>query len=659
VDRRELFKRILRAGAIATLAAIACYLLLDHLVLLGLGAWVARGNHGTIEIIAFDEYGKPLDSVGFLRTWLPGMIVRDQSGTPVFAVQYGLGTPRIAVPSGQAVTLEILWPVPGFGKVLVPADNSGRGYRVPAGASVRIELLPELARSRTLQVKHWTATHNGEEFASAQAAREIDSASQLIAQIDRSTDPAQRARISLDALRLALTAGEKEVLAEARATIRTRRRGDMRVRVEDFDGRPIPGAKIHFDQRRFDFLFGVYSHGYDADTIARLKAMGLNYAMLFMTWNRTEPHPGVYSLDEVDRFFKPGALRNDGFTLGGHALVWFANGEVPRFIQELRGKPDDLIAATREHVRKIVSHYKDEVQVWEAMNEGHPQWSRWNLDDEDLVRVVKASAQEIRKSAPASSIMVQVTLPLGEDVALKHYPLISLVSWGRIGPASSDPYRYLEDLSRAGVPYDIVALQIYNGARVNVAWGLQVPAIDLFRLALLLDRYGRLGKPIQIGEIAVGTSHHRSAFESWWHAEANETTQADYLEGAFTIAYGNPQVQGINWWGLYDDYRFVEDGGLFDRSRRPKLSALRLAELLEGWRSSGEVVTDQGGWASFEGAAGDYQITAEVGGESLGKPGHIAQGQTATVVFRVARSRPEIRSLNHASSPRHLRVEKN
>ena len=567
--RRRPTTLALRLAATALVVAFLCYAFVDHLILLGLSLEVMRHDHGTIELVAYDEDGNLLDGPSFLRRWRPTLIVRDQTGSPVFGMQYGLGTPRVAVPAGQPVSLELLWPVPGFGKVLVDANNDGRGYNAPAGRDLELELLPELARSRLSEVNAWVDRHNRGSFASPDAGQEMDSASALIREASQAADAKRRAMLSLKALRLALRAGEREVLAEAQEVIRTQRRGTLRVEVEDAAGKPLSNVNVDLRQQRFDFLFGVYSDDYDAATVARLEKIGLDYAILFMTWNRTEPAPGVFSFDGFDRFFQLPQISHGDLTVCGHALVWLANGEVPPYVQDLRGKTDELIAAAREHVGRIVSRYKDRVQIWEAINEGHPQWSRWGLDDTGLVRLAKASAEEIRARAPGTPIMVEVTLPLGEDVALKHYPLIEFVSRGRIGAASSDPYKYLESLSRAGVPHDIIALQIYNGAWMNIAWGLQVPAIDLFRYARLLDRYGRLGKPLQIAEIAVSSVHFGGESESWWHAKADQATQADYLEGVFTLAYGNPQVQGINWWGLDDTYKFVEGGGLFDESRRP------------------------------------------------------------------------------------------
>ncbi|HKN01994.1 MAG TPA: endo-1,4-beta-xylanase [Candidatus Binataceae bacterium] len=633
----------LRRGAVALMIASLCYFLFDHLLLLGLDLWVGRFPHGTIELLAFDEAGNRLSGVDVFRTWRPGLIVRDPQGSPVFGVQYGLSAARIAIPPAQPVSVEMLWPVSGFGKVMVAANNEGRGYRVNLNQELTIELLPEFARSRMFQVRQWIEKHNSGRCASALAGGELESAARLIREMDAADSPQKRAPLAIAALRLELKAGEEEVMAESRATIAKFRRGDLLIRVENADGRPVRDAKITATQQRFDFLFGVFSDGYDAVRIAKLKAMGLNYAILFMTWNRTEPNSDVYSFDQFDKAYDPAALRENGFTLCSHAMVWLARGEVPEYVTSMRGKPDQLEAAVRRRVATIVGRYKDKIQIWEAMNEGHPEWSRWDLDDASLVRLAKASADEIRKQAPDSHIMVEVTLPLGEDVALKYYPMISIISLGRIGARSAEAYEYVNRLNRAGVPYDILAIQDYNGAWVDVAGGIQVPAIDLFRFASELDRYSKLGKPIQIAEIAVGSSDHGGRNASWWHARSNEQTQADYLEGAFTIAYGNLHVEGINWWGLDDNYRFVEEGGLLDRSLRPKAAATRLTNLLKGWRTNGQLETGVDGSALFEGTPGDYRITAKLAeGQVLSADGHIIQGATNSVVLRIPGANPHV-----------------
>jgi GH35 family endo-1,4-beta-xylanase len=617
--------------------AVLAYAFFAQLMLLGLSLWVLRTDHGTIDIVAYDQDGVALDSAAFLRRWMPALIVRDADGSPVYGLQYGLRAPHIAVPIGQPLSLELLWEVPGFGKVLIEANNAGRGYVVERGVPLTLELVPELARGRLHDVQSWVERRHHGTFASDAAGADVATAARLVDDAARATDGGARARLANEALRLTLHAGEQEVLAEARQTIATRRRGWLRIRIADAHSRPLPNVPVDVHQQRFDFLFGIYSDNYDAESTARLRGLGLNYAQLFMTWDRTEPAPGRFSLDAFDRFFTLPAVANGEFTVCGHALVWLANGEVPPYLSAMQGNADALIAAVHEHVGYIVNRYGDRVHIWEALNEGHPQWSRWGLNEDDLVRVARASADQIRRLAPASPIMIEVTLPLAEDVALKHYPLMQLVSLGRIGPAAWDPYRYLQRLNAAAVPYDVLALQIYNGAWMHIAWGLQVPSIDLFRLARVLEHYEAFGKPLQIAEIAVGSVEYGSGAESWWHARADEHTQADYLEGVFTLAYGTPSVQGVNWWGLDDDYRFVEAGGIFDAHRHPKLAARRVAELLDRWRGSGQVTTDEDGEAWFQGATGDYEVRAHVGTDALVSNAQIVPEETATVMLAAPR----------------------
>lgn len=630
----------------ATFIAISTgYFFIYQLVLLGLGVWVTRFEHRTIELIAFDDHDRRLGSTDFFRSWLPTLIVRDRDGSPVLGMQYGLGAPKVAVVSTGPVTIEMLWNVPGFGRVLVTADNQGRGYEPPSRGRLRIELLREFALSRVARVRLWVDQHNGGLMASAEARRNIDTATLLLNSVQSSSDSGERSRLSLEALRLAMWAGESEVLAEARDTIRRRRRGSLRLIVRDDRGNPLPHIKVHFDQTQFDFLFGAYSDGYDRKTIELMKSLGLNYAMLLMTWDRTEPNPSEFSFDHFDRLFNPAALRNKGFTLCEHGMVWFKDGEVPKYLDELKGNTDAVVAAVNDHVPALLSHYGEQIQIWESLNEGHPEWSRWGLDDQGIVRVAKASADRIRQLAPHATIMVDVALPLGEDVALKNYPLMGVISRGRVGVRTSEGYRHLKRLSAAGVPFDVIALQFFEGARVDIAGGLQVPTIDVFRLACELERFKRFGKPLQLAEIAVGSSHNDSWMASMWHAPGNQVTQADYLEDVFTLAYGDLQVQGINWWGFNDTYRFVIDGGLYDPSGHPKLAALRLQKLLKGWRSSGDGMTGSDGTVDFEGAPGQYLVSVVSGGCKVSAPAHIAQGAATTVVVvpvEVPSSKPDM-----------------
>ena len=633
-------RKVSASLASALLLAVAGYWLSNHVALLGLTVWVARLRHADIKIVAFDDRGNSLSSVEFFRTWRPALIVRDMNHQSRFGIQHGLGPILVAVPADETVTLELLWPVPGFGKVLVRADNGGQGFRGAPDRSMTLELVPDLARSRIRELRRWIVAQNGGRPASPAAEDGLELANSVMREVERTRDLRRRNVLAYHALRAALEASEQEVLAEARDSIERNRQGTISVTMLDSRGRPLANARVHADQKRFDFLFGAYHDGYQAGTIDRMHVAGLNYATLHLDWLRTEPHEGVFDFKRIDREFPTRALQEHGFTMRGHALVWLSSAGMPSWMKPLRGDRAALCAAVKRHLDAVLTHYRDaDVQIWEANNEGHAVWARWGLDSEAMIDVVRTAAKEIREQSPNSQIMINLALPLGEDLSLKYYPLISQLSEGRIDDSAIDPYSFALQLERAGVLYDLLGLQIYSGAWVGVRGGVQVPAIDLFRFATLLKRYERLGKPIQITEIAAPSTDRGTLGESFWHAPPNPATQADYLAGVFTIAYGNPQVCGINWWDFYDQKAFVDSGGLFDRYLNPKPAYRRLQQLLAGWRYEGDLVTDTHGVAQFQGPSGEYRFTAENGSACFSAEAHLKVNSPTVVTLREANPR--------------------
>jgi endo-1,4-beta-xylanase len=650
--------------AVTLLIALVGYFSFDHLVLLGLSVWVCRYDYSDLGIVAFDVSGRELSSADFFRTWRPALIARDSDGAPSFGIQHGVSSILVALRRGEASSFDILWPAPGFGKVLLRADNSGRGYRPARDGSAVIELVPELANSRIGELRRWIDEHNGGRMASSAASDHLHSAEAMMREIQRERQPRVRAALAYRALSAALHSSEEEVLAEARDSIRRNRQVAMHVTLVDPAGLPLKNQLVHIRQRRGDFLFGVYYDTYDAETIRRMVSARLNYATLHLDWIRMEPRDGYFDFAHLDKKSAPRTLHELGFTVRGHAMVWFPDTSMPSWMAPKRGDGGAVRDALKQYIDAMVSHYGQQVQIWEVSNEGNAAWARWGLDNDAMTEVVRSAAAEVHRVAPESQTMINLALPLGEDVSLKYYPLIGQLSGGRINGFTDDPYRWAEWLLLAGVPYDLIGLQFYSGCWVNVTGGVQVPAIDLFRFATVLERYARLGKPIHISEISAPSSNRGDPGASFWHAPANRETQADYLEGVFTIAYGNPHVSAINWWDFYDEHAFAESGGLFDMDLSPKPSYLRLEELLTSWRYEGDLRTDALGIVSFNGPPGSYRFTSAVGGQSASSYIHLAGDDHSTAVTllstsskpeKVLLSRAGTGTGNHPTRPRVLR----
>ena len=620
-------------AAVAALVALL-YMFRDSAALLWTEFSVKRTPHASIELVVFDQSGHRLSSVDFFRTWRPTLIVRDHTGAVCSGQQYGLGAPRIAIPAAEPMSFELLWPVSGFGKVLLSADNAGRGYRVSAGAYTRIELIPELARSRLAELERWIANHNQGHPTEA-AAQTIAFARRQLARVDAATNPRERATLALPALRAALQASEQEVLAEASGAIAEHRSGSLLIKIIDPHGTEVRDAKIRITQTRPEFLFGVGTYGgYPTETVARLKQLGVSYASLDLNWPKLEPRAGVYAFDQFDSSFNLAGLKEDGFVLRARGPTADSEAATPSYIAPLRGNSSALRLAIPTQLAPIIKHYKDIVDVWQ-IEQDDAAWAGLGLDDAGIADVIKVIAAEIRKDAPNAQIMIDIVRPLGDDVAAKYYP--RLPGFGVPGATARDPYIGLKHFSSAGIHYDLIGLEFCCGASPERA-GPRVPppTIDLFRFARELERWSDLGKPLQITGLAAGSD---GGGTGWWHASPDEATQADYLSGAVTIAYANPRVQALNWSSLFDTEAPI-GAGLIDRAKRPKPAYDRLSSLLNGWRSGGEVTTGTDGVASFQGAPGDYRLSAQVDSDSVAGTAHIHQNANDVALMSITTLAP-------------------
>jgi hypothetical protein len=136
-----------------------------------------------------------------------------------------------------------------------------------------------------------------------------------------------------------------------------------------------------------------------------------------------------------------------------------------------------------------------------------------------------------------------------------------------------------------------------------------------------MDLYALLGKPLQITEVTIPSY-------SWENED--EQIQADLLEKLYSVWFSHPAVEQIIYWNLVDGYAHVQEddpakiratqgdmgrgenyyhGGLLRFDLSPKPAYERLKKLTqEVWHTECELVTDEGGAASFRGFFGDYDV---------------------------------------------------
>jgi endo-1,4-beta-xylanase len=372
-------------------------------------------------------------------------------------------------------------------------------------------------------------------------------------------------------------------IAQATSNIGNYRKGNVVLDIVDATGQPLNNLTVDFEQINHSFLFGAFSPSPNShDKIWRsAQQAGINYTTIQFPWAQLESSPGSF-------FFKSGAtnvLHHYGFTGMGHQLMFFTYlwNNMPFYTT--RYSFDELKTAVYEHVFHVVDAYKDDIAIWNVLNEPMYQ-NELNLTSEQTIEVIQEGIRAIRDADPTSKILINV-FNAGNEIP---------------GP---DQYEFMKELVQSNTDFDIIGLEFYYNSYMSDY--NQMPRRTLTGMVELIDQYSALGKKIIITEFSVPSESHGD-FPGYWNQPWSEELQAEYLKTAYSLFFSRPQVEGITWWDITDSTSFISHGALFKNEDTPKRSFLVLKTLLKSWMTSGTSLTDDNGQISFRGFGGEYEI---------------------------------------------------
>ena len=135
--------------------------------------------------------------------------------------------------------------------------------------------------------------------------------------------------------------------------------------------------------------------------------------------------------------------------------------------------------------RHHVSTYRDTIQYWDAMNEAHDWANCFELTQEQLIDLTRATTDALREGNDKAVSIVNVCLPFAEYVAGRYN------CYGALPEHLRSPLSYFKAIIEAGIDFDVVGIQLY------------FPGRDLVAVDLLLNAFAALGKPIHITVMGV------------------------------------------------------------------------------------------------------------------------------------------------------------
>jgi hypothetical protein len=217
-----------------------------------------------------------------------------------------------------------------------------------------------------------------------------------------------------------------------------------------------------------------------------------------------------------------------------------------------------------EHVQHTVDRYKDRVKVWNVVSGIHAHNS-FNLSFEQLMELTRMTCLLVKKLAPRSQVMIELTLPWGEYYSRDQRTI--------------PPLLYADMAVQSGIKFNSFGLQVFMGLPAD---GYYVR--DLMQISAMLDEFVSLGKPLHVTACQVPSNvvplapdaaePEQSILEAGrWHAPWSERLQAEWLQAFFRISLSKPFIETICWRDLADHApNHVPHGGLCCDTMKPKLA---------------------------------------------------------------------------------------
>lgn len=387
-------------------------------------------------------------------------------------------------------------------------------------------------------------------------------------------------------------------MAEAERGIERYRKGNARVEIRGFEGKNL---RVRIRQLTHDFKFGCYLKIDNLTTeqtamYERYFAKIFNYAVVGTYWDVTENKRGVHFWQNFER--EIAMARRNNWRIQAAPILWGTNrAGTPVWLPANGGELRKTISERIDRFYKTHTAASDVEIVNEPLSPERDVFAdRLGAD------YVDEAFRNARAISPSSRLMIN--------------------EYGVFGSVPENNYnrdRYFDfvaAMNSRGVPFDITGIQAHS----NREW------FSPSDIAAKLDRYARLGKPIQISEFSAQTKNYgdRRTFERIlgpYHSGVwTEEKQAEFYREFYTVAFGHPAVEAIVQWGLDDTRAWLPGIGVIGENLEPKPNYAVLDELINTrWRTNLEFSFGGGKIAEFSGFFGVYEIEVLDGETGLSK----------------------------------------
>lgn len=370
----------------------------------------------------------------------------------------------------------------------------------------------------------------------------------------------------------------------ALARIEHERKCDFTLDLVDGDGKPVANAAIDLELVRHNFGFGgavKLSRFFDVEYPAELRnhyktlASGLFHktvALNAFKWKHVDAN--LPYIEEFLAWCEANAL-----PVRGHTLVWPRFRRAPDAVARLADKPDELRAAIRNHIRRMMTGYRGRIAEWDVLNEPFSEREYMEILGADAAVDWFAHARD------------------DDPEAIRYINDFGVLTRPR--KAHQDFYfDYIGWLLEQGAPLQGIGFQAHNPA----AFPLESPE----NVLQTLDRFAAHGLPLQITEFDV--------------ERKDRDLQARYTMDFLIAVFSHPATVGLLTWTPFEYGNNVvskPDAAFLDRNLGMRPNGEVWDRLVnQYWRTRLEDGVSVAGRLSFRGFPGQYAARVSAGSTS-------------------------------------------
>lgn len=438
-------------------------------------------------------------------------------------------------PNLETAGLALLWPVDGFGRVLLPTTC------LPERKKPYV-LNVEIARAKMMQIinkcEDWSF------FDTIEGLEDLSGEAQdlLIRAVQSISDPPVASQLADESLKKAMVFAEKLTIKQAESLF------DARSKTHGF-GRGCLGCRVDpsrmSDPRYADKLLDLFGFG----TIP-------------INWAQMEPRNGDFDFSAVDSCVE--SLGKKKMVIGAGPLLRFSKEYLPEWLLEKRAGFEKIRETAYQFISKVVSRYSGFVHRWYVVS-GLNAFNHFGFNFEEILEMTRAANMAVRAASNRGLKIVEICGPWGEYYAAT--------------PNSIPPLVYIDMVVQSAINFDAFGLQVGFGRNRS---GMHVR--DMMQISAMLDRFGPIAKPLYVCDVGVPSGNsdgsHDGKVAGVWHEQWSQSCQSRWLEQFYRIALSKPFVDAVTYANLADTLgSAVAHSGLLTDRLEPKESFQALKRL--------------------------------------------------------------------------------